>query len=103
MLIDTAEYIEHLKLSLPDFNFTGLEKIEDYKQDSEIYEVNFDTEAKGRKIDLSYRMLVGHPDMEFSKEEQLANFVKVAELTYSNKVKEEKAEAEAKEKEAEKK
>lgn len=103
MLIDTSKYMEHLSLSLPDFNFTGLEKVGDYKEDSEIYEVSFDTEAKGRKIELSYRMLVGHPDMEFTKEEEKANFVKVAELTYNNKVKEDKAEAEAKEKEAEKK
>lgn len=94
MLIDTAEYIEHLKFNFPDFVFTGLEKIEDYKQDSEIYEVTFEKEVDGKKIDFSYRMLVGHPDMEFSKEQQLDNFVKVAELTYNNKMKIEKEEAE---------
>lgn len=99
MLIDITEYLEHLNKELPHLNFVSLEKIQDYKEGSEIYEIGFEKEVENKKIDFSYRMLVGHPDMEFSKEEQLANFVKIAELTYNNKMKEEtEAEAETEEK-----
>jgi hypothetical protein len=92
MLIDTQEYIEHLSKEAPEFNFVSLEKVEDYKNESEIYEVNFTKEIEGKIKEYSYRMLVGY--LEFTKEEQMQNFVDVARLTYRGKNKEEVEEAE---------
>lgn len=94
MLIDTTEYMEHLQSELPDFNFTSLSKVEDYKNNSEIYEIAFEKEREGKLKEYSYRMTVGY--LEFTPEEQKDNFVHVAKLTYKGKNKEDD-ELEAKE------
>lgn len=98
MLIDTQEYIEHLSKEAPEFNFVSLEKIQDYKNESEIYEVNFTKEVEGKIKEYSYRMLVGSAYLDITKEEQMENFVEVARLTYRGKNKEEAEEAEKAEK-----
>lgn len=86
MLINTEEYIHHLVKELPDFNFTSLSKIEDYKNNSEVYEVCFEKDKEGKKKEYSYRMLAGYFD--FTEEEQKNNFVSVAKLTYKARNKE---------------
>ena len=101
MLIDTQEYLEHLSKEAPDYNFVSLEKINDYKDNSEIYEVSFTKEVEEKVKEYSYRMLVGY--MSFEKEKQMENFVEVARLTFHGKNKEDKEEAEKAEKEKENK
>ena len=97
MLIDAAEYMNHLSNELPEFTFTGLTKIQDYKNDSEIYEVCFEKEVEGKKKEYSYRMLAGY--LDFTEEEQRDNFVNVAKITYKNKNKEDAEEESESEKE----
>ena len=92
MLINTQEYIEHLQKELPHLTFSTIEKIDDYKNDSEIYEVVFSKEVNGRRKDFSFRMIAGY--LNFSEEQFKENFVKVANLTYKAKLKDDEEEEE---------
>lgn len=87
MLIDIEEFYEHLKSELPDFDFTSIHKIEDYKEESEIYEVSFNCSVLDNTEALSYRMVVGYPSKKLTTEELKNNFVKVAEFTYNGRKK----------------
>lgn len=86
MLIDVTEYMKHLQNELPDFNFTGFSKIEDYKNNSEVYEICFEKHRNEKLKEYNYRMVVGY--LDFTPEEQKENFVHVAKLTYKGKNKE---------------
>lgn len=83
MLIDTNEYINHLKEEVPEFNFTSLEKIEDYREDCEIYEVVFTKDER----EFRYSMIAGM--LGFTEEQFKQNFVSVARNTYKAALKEE--------------
>lgn len=95
MVINVEEYMEHLQKELPHLNFSGIEKIEDYKNDSEIYEVSFSKEVDGKHKDFSFRMIAGY--LGFTDEQFKENFVKVANLTYKAKLKEDAEEEESEE------
>lgn len=86
MIIDIEDYEEHLKKEMPNIDLKGIEKIGDYKNDSEIYEVSFSTDILGKDVDLSYRILAGY--LNFTEEELKNNFVRVAQNTINNKEKE---------------
>lgn len=88
MIIDIDEFYGYLRSELPDCDFTGISKTEDYKEGSEIYEVSFKCSTLDRNEVLSYRMVVGYPDCELTDEELKNNFVKVAKLTINGKKKE---------------
>lgn len=90
MLINTEEYLKHLSTELPDYNFTGLFKVQDYRNNSEIYEVNFQKKVEDKTKEYSYRMLVGL--LNKTEEEQKNNFVSVARLTFKAKNKEDEEE-----------
>lgn len=96
MLINVDEYMQHLQNELPDYNFTGIEKIEDYKEGSEIYEVTFKKEHEEIEKEYSYRMIAGY--LGFSDKQLKENFAFVARSTFKAKNKIDKQEDEEKEK-----
>jgi hypothetical protein len=92
MLLNTEEYFNHLSKELPEFTFTGIEKVQDYKNNSEIYEINFTKELDEKIKEYSYRMVVGY--LKFTEEKLKENFVETAKLTFRSKNKEDKEEVE---------